>query len=474
MAFILRLWQESQVRRLFAWLADTLLPRAKALLKNSLLWELWLWVDRHIMQSRVVQVFIDPVHLANAYWASAFHKASALLIRRLSLHTPKALLPWNSLCIGGFLATMLLIPDGFYTDLLLLCLFLIPGVFYFSHHSQLRTGIFFAFVNLVLILFWGLLTLVLPGQAVHSMTYLLLGIDFFFLVSLAIRSEPDFVTTLRCIYGILLILCAVGLWQQDVSSAIARGTFPDGIAFGEIIVLLFPFAFIAPMTFASKPRRIVYLLTLLMLTFSVVTATHSRAALVGFSVEFLLLILLIDWRYLPILLVLAPVMTDTAVENIIEMWTLPKSYGSFAANLFYSFQDFWKNGFGISQSAFLNFYSTTALHAPTGQGILQLPIAISPVYFSFILELGLLALFLFLVYLLRMAHNTLTSIFTAPREFRSYFAAGFAVLVGISVSSLLESTFFSPRTLLTYWGMLGMIRAVRILRYGIDKEPKTL
>lgn len=473
MAFLLRLWQDSQVRRLFAWIAHTLPSRARALLKNSLLWELWLWVDSHIVQSRAVQLVIDPVHLTNAYWASAFHKTSALLIRKLSLHTPKALLPWDSLCIGGFLATMLLIPDSFYSDLLLLCLFLLPAIFYFSHHSQIRTGIFFALVNLVLLLFWGLLALALPGQAVHSMTYLLLGIDFFFLVSLAIRSEPDFVTTLRCIYGILLLLCGVGLWQQDVSGTIAHATFPDGIAFGEIIVLLFPFAFIAPMTFTSKSRRIIYLLTLLLLTFSVVTATHSRAALIGFSVELLLLILLIDWRYLPILLVLAPAMTDTAVENILAMWTLPKSYGSFAANLFYSFQDFWKNGFGITQSAFLDFYSTTALHAPTGQGI-QLPIAISPVYFSFILEFGLLVLFLFLVYLLRMAHNTLTSIFTAPKEFRSYFAAGFAVLLGISVSSLLESTFFSPRTLLVYWGMLGLIQAVRILRYGIDKEPKTL
>lgn len=474
MSFFLRLWQESQVRRLFTWFSDTLLLRARTLIKSSFIWKLWLWVDRHILQSRLVQVFTDPVYLTNAYWASAFHKASALLIRRLSWHTPKALLPWSSLCIGGFLATMLLIPNGFYTDLLLLCLFFILAIFYFSHHSQLRTGIFFALVNLVLLLFWGILALVLPGQAVHSMTYLLLGIDFFFLVSLAVRSETDFGTTLQCIYGILLILCAVGLWQQDVGGTIAHATFPDGVAFGEIIVLLFPFAFIAPMTFASKPRRIVYLLTLLMLTFSVVTATHSRAALIGFSVELLLLILLIDWRYLPILLVLAPVMTDTAVENIIEMWTLPKSYGSFAANLFYSFRDFWKNGFGISQSAFLDFYSTTALRAPTGQGILQLPIAISPVYFSFMLELGLLALFIFLVYLLRMAHNTLTSIFTAPKEFRSYFSAGFAVLVGISVSSLLESTFFSPRILLVYWGMLGMIRAVRILRYGIDKQYKTL
>ena len=46
----------------------------------------------------------------------------------------------------------------------------------------------------------------------------------------------------------------------------------------------------------------------------------------------------------------------------------------------------------------------------------------------------------------------------------------FAMLIGISLSSLVESTFFSPQTLLTYWGMLGMLRSARILRY-VDERP---
>ena len=79
--------------------------------------------------------------------------------------------------------------------------------------------------------------------------------------------------------------------------------------------------------------------------------------------------------------------------------------------------------------------------------------------------MGLLGLFGFLVYLLRIAHNTLTSVFTADKELRGYFAAGFSMLAGISVSSLVSSTLFSPQILLTYWGMLGMLRAVRIIRY---------
>ena len=51
------------------------------------------------------------------------------------------------------------------------------------------------------------------------------------------------------------------------------------------------------------------------------------------STELLLLILLFDWRYLPLLLFLAPTLTETAIQNIVAMWDVPKSYGNFFINL---------------------------------------------------------------------------------------------------------------------------------------------
>ncbi|MEG2584286.1 MAG: hypothetical protein RSA27_07250 [Oscillospiraceae bacterium] len=37
------------------------------------------------------------------------------------------------------------------------------------------------------------------------------------------------------------------------------------------------------------------------------------------------------------------------------------------------------------------------------------------------------------------------------------------MLIGISISSLFESTLFSPPTLIAYWGMLGILRSAKTL-----------
>lgn len=455
----LSLWQSSMTHRL----CRMLVLLAKNLYRRSFLKQCIRFIDKHIVKSRLVQYFLDPTYLTDAWYASFLYQKGALGIRRILKHFPKASLPFHSLCISAFLAAVLLLPSGL--ESLLPLLFLLLAIYFASHHAKQQTGTVFLLLNAILLVFQGLLSLALPKAAANSLHLLLLGIDFFFLVSFAIRTVEDFVKNLRCIYCILLILCAIGLIQQNVLGEVSRATLASGVAFGEIIVLLFPFAFLAPLSFSSRKKQLLFLIPLLMLTFTLITATRSRGALIGFSVELLLLILLLDWRYLLLLLFLAPTLTNTAIANIVAMWTLPKSHGNFFVNLVESFRSFWHNGFGVDRSFFLDFYAGTALRTPSSQGN-------GSFYFSVLAEMGMLGLFGFLVYLLRIAHNTLTSAFTADKELRGYFAAGFSMLAGISVSSLVSSSFFSPQILLTYWGMLGMLRAVRIIRY-VD-EPTHL
>ena len=463
-----RLWNESMTRSLVGWMAGTAFPAVKNAFFSSFLWACWVWFDTNIRNSRIFQYIFDPTYLTNAWYTSAFYRQGTYGIRRLSFVTPRSGLRWNSLYIGLFLSAMLLVPNGLWSDIFLLSSFFLLAVFYFSHHASFRTGTVFALVNITLLLFWAALALAAPYRAVQSLTYLLAGIDFFFLVSFSIRTKEDFIKIIRCIYVTLFALCCMGLIQQSILHVTAHASLQDGVSFGEIIVLLFPFAFICPMTFDSAKRRIPYLALLLMLTFTVVTATHSKAALIGFSAELLLLILLIDWRYLPILLFLGPAVTRTAVQNIAQMWDRPETYGNFFSNIFYAFRNFWNNGFGVNRSTFLDIYHSTALDAQTGHALVQIPyLKISPFYFTFLLDIGTLVLLGFLSYILRLAHSALTSLFTAPKEYRIYFAAGFATLIGISVSSMMESTLFAPRTLLVYWCMLGLLRAARIIRFGI-------
>ena len=116
----------------------------------------------------------------------------------------------------------------------------------------------------------------------------------------------------------------------------------------------------------------------------------------------------------------------------------------------------------------MDIYHSTALDAETGHAILDIPyVQISPIYFNLLIDAGAIVLFGFLYYILRLAHSALTSLFTAAPEHRPVFAAGLAMLVGISVSALFESTLLSPRALIAYWGMLGILRAMRVIKFDV-------
>lgn len=425
------------------------------------------FIQTHIIDSRIYQYIFNPAHITDAWYKSIFYRRGTYGLRKLSLVMPKPSFKWSSLYIGGFFALMLFIPQSSVTDDLIQFSFTLLAFFYFAHFAYCSTGTVFGLVNIMLIIFWAFLAFAVPYNAAKSLAFLLMGIDFFFLISLAIRTKEDFQSMLCCIFITLMVLCTIGFIQQTAFNRPVRSTFPDEISFGEIIVLLFPFAFVYPMKCKSKKRGLFYIAFLIMLTFHVVTLTASKAALIGYATELILLILLIDIRYLPLLLFLGPALTGNAIDSIIRMWDRPETYGNFFTNIFFSFKNFWDNGFGVNRAVFMDIYNSTAENAEFAN--LFMHPEISRAYFLFLMDAGAVFLIFFLSYILKIAHSALTSMFTAPSEYRAYFAAGFVTLIGISVSSMLESAMFAPRTLMVYWAMLGMLRAIRIIRYGITR-----
>lgn len=138
-----------------------------------------------------------------------------------------------------------------------------PAIFYFSHHTRYRTGIVFAFVNVTLIFFWILAAFAVPMQAVRTLTYLLLGIDLFFLISFSVRTEQELLLLLQVFYFLFCGLCAVAMVQSCVFKVSPSGTMQDSAAFGEIMVLLFPFSMVYPSALKSRKRRALYFAALM-------------------------------------------------------------------------------------------------------------------------------------------------------------------------------------------------------------------
>lgn len=465
------IWHESMTYTLIECFIHTVVSAVKNAVLSSFILSIWLWFNDKILNSRIVQYFLDPKYITDAWYSSGFYRSGTRGLRRLSQIIPPCSLNWSVHFTGIYLAFLLLTPHTAKTDNFLMFAFIILALFYLSHHLKYRTGTLFMLITLILLVFWSAVSLAIPKKAAEMLFYLLTGIDFFFLISSAVRTEVEFTVILRYIFLALMFLCIWGYCQQKIFDYTAYAAFQNNITFGGIIVLLFPFAFVCPMTFSSGKRRILYLALLLLVVFTAVTATQSKAAFIGFSAELLLMIIMIDFRYLPLLLFLAPALTQTAFENISAMWNNPSYYGNFFSNLYYTFKNFWLNGFGIDRTTIMNLYSSAVPQSLSEQAatVSFANLRISPLYYSLILELGTIFLIVFLSYLLRLAHSTLTSVFTAQKRFKPYFAAGFATLIGISVSSMMESALLSCRTLLIYWGLLGLLRALKIIRFGIER-----
>ncbi len=466
MTEVKKLVKDSCAFKLYMWFLSVFVPSLWQAIKESFIWKLWGICYTKIWYNKYVQYIVNPKYISEAWYQSFFYGSMTKNIRRLGFVMPKSSVDYHSFYVGILLMIILILPASVTGDLYIIPLFLVLGITFASHFMLWRTGIVFVMVNYITLIFLAILLFSVPLQAFSTLCYLLLAIDFFFLVSFSVRTLDEVYQILGLVYVTLFVLCSVA-FLQDAGYSGVSSVFKDSTAFAEIIVILFPFALIYPFSSENKIRKIVCLGLLIFLTFTVVTATHSKAAFIGFSIELLLVILLTDIRYLPLMLFLAPALTKTATENILVMFKRSAVYGNFFENIFYAFRDFWQNGFGLSRDTFLDIYRSTALGAETGHAILNIPyVNISPVYFNFLIDAGTIVLFGFLYYILRLAHSSFTSLFTAEKRQRPVFAAGLAMLIGVSVSSLFESTLLSPRPLIAYWGMLGILRAVRIIKFG--------
>ncbi len=423
--------------------------RIKDAYMSSFLYLFICWFKEKVIDNKYIKIFFDTSIVANLWYKSFFYRSAMYKIRKVSLNIPKPTLSFDRIYIGIFIAFILLLPDSLWTGYVWIPAFLALALFYISHNVRGRVGTVFVLVNLVLGIFLLVSFLGLPYKSVRPIAYLIFGVDLFFMISFALRTEEDLRKILNILFVTAVILCGIGFLQKPPATSV----YSNGIRFGEVLVLIFPFVFMFPPDFESKTRKYLYQAFIFILFFNVVTATQSRAAFIGFWVEVIILILT-NIRYFPFMIMLLPLGLNTVFENIGKLWQAA-GRGDVAMNIISLFRQFWNYGFGISREAVMNIYGTQEI------------IGAGRTYISIASDIGAILLILFLAYVLRLAHSTLTAMFSNDKRYKEYFAAGFAVLIGISVASFVETTIFSSRTMLVYWIMLGFLRAVRILKLGV-------
>ncbi len=470
-ATLVETYKNSFLYEIILWITGVLVPRLKNDFLSSRLSSFIDWVDKSVISNKYLEIFFDTKKVGEAWYASAFYRYTTYAIRHIAFHIPRSKIKFRSYFIGIFMLFVLLFPAEYWDNFYMVPAFACIALIFISRYAVQRTGVIFVLINIIITMFIGMMSISIPIAACKTLSYFLLAVDLFFLISFAIRNQGDLENYLMFLFIAMVVLCLVGIVQangpDDFNQAIT-GVYGDPDVFAEILVLLFPFAFVYPITLNSKWRRLIYSVLVMGASFWVITATQSMAAFIAFFIELIIVIVLIDRRYIPMILLLAPTFSGRVINNIVLMWHRESGNGNIFQNIINAFRGFWRNGFGVSTDSFVNLYNASALHYGDKHSLINLPnVTISPIYFNILANIGAIVMIGFMYYILRIAHSSITCMFRATPRQRIVFAAGLAALLGISVSSLFESSLFEPRVLIMYWSMLGILRSGRIIKLGI-------
>lgn len=421
------------------------------------------WYTNVFLEKKAIKLFYNTAFISELWYKSYFYRIIMYRIRKISAYIPKAGVDFKGSYVGIFLALVLLIPDKLWSNLLLISLFLALVLFYISRSIRQRKGTVFVLVNIVMLFFILLSKIALPGGISSTTLYLIDGIDFFFLVSFSTENYDDLKDVTEILFVAAIVLCMFAYIQNAITSSAANVSFYDGVNLGEVLVLIFPFVFAYSNEFQSGKRKLIYMALIFIIFVNAIMVTGSKAAFIGFAVEMLIFIL-VNPKYLPFVIILIPLGLNTIMENFRHMWEATTSYGNIFNNVVLLFKKFWNTGFGVDSQKIIEMYNLKNIEKLESESVHLISNAeINGVYVKFVFEIGAVFIIGFMFYILKLAHSTLIRLFTAEKKYRRFFAAGLSMLIGISVSSFFESTMFSPRTMIIYWGMLGILRAVRIM-----------
>lgn len=410
---------------------------------------------------------LHTTYISNLWYNSFFYKAMIFVIRKVSFHIPKSSFKFKPIYIGFFMALIFLVPNGLWADAFWIPLFYSLVLLYVSRNISERRGTVFLLINLTLGIFMLLIRVVMPFSSVSTLIYLIIGIDFFFLISFSVSNFSDLEDVLKILFTASVLLCGITIIENIYTDGPVSATFYTNLNLGEVLITVFPFVFAYATEFRSKKKKAFYGGMIFILFLNAISMTQSKAAFIGFLIELLVLFIAYP-KYFPFTVLLLPLGLRTVMENFRQTWINQTSHGFSIIDIIKFFKNIWDNGFGVSSKQIMNLYDMSNLKNSFESSSLMLSyINISPVYINFIIEVGAFFLLVFLLYILKLAHSSLIMLFTSEKKYHKFFAAGLATLVGISVSSFFDTSLFYPKMLLTYWGMLGILRAVRIMSLGV-------
>lgn len=464
------LYFESFLSYIILMFKDKVIPYVKDEFFNSFIFKAWSWFERVIFDLKIVKFLFYTQYTAEVWYKSSLYTRMTVLAEKISGKFERTYISFDIIYTALFTGAIILIPDLIWntwfwgTSLAALMLF------YLSHNITNRTGTVLFMVNSLIFIFVILIELAFPHRAISSLVYMLFGIDFFFLVSFSIKNFGDLEKMLFVMFWICSTLCTIGFIQNNIWNIPAHGGMADGVSFGEIVVLIFPFSIMYPMEFVRGKRKYLYMGFIFIIAFNAVVSTRSRAAYIAFLIEMTIL-MLTNKKYAVFIILLIPLGLGTLANNLRYTVQATAMHGNAINNVINLGKKVWDLGFGVDKDKFIAIYNSANPNFEGGGAFYNITkMNLSSIYVNFIIDTGAVMLIGFMIYVLKVAHSALTSLLVGEKKYKKFFAAGLAMLVGLSVSSFFETTIFDARTMLVYWAMLGILRAVRSMNLSESSQ----
>ncbi len=240
---------------------------------------------------------------------------------------------------------------------------------------------------------------------------------------------------------------------------------------GQVLIMLIPF-YVA-VIFASNSFIKKFIVVGMGIPPLIALAlTYSRSSWVGFVVTFMMFILLINWRYVPLFifigLAMIPVLPRTVYNRILTIWDPRDSSVSYRGLIYKTIQpmveDYWLTGVGLGSDAFMKVVQNYPLHTKV------IPPHTHNLYIQVWIETGLIGGLSFIGFLISTIKKGIKRIKMESDKYLKYtIIAGISSLAGILVVGVAEYVWYYPRVMVIFWVVVGLLLAALNLTGSKEK-----
>ena len=205
-------------------------------------------------------------------------------------------------------------------------------------------------------------------------------------------------------------------------------------------------------------------LSLLSLVLGVVAIgyTYGRASWIGLALAVVVFVALLDWRWIPVLLLLGlaaiPFLPETIYNRILTIGNTQDSSTQYRFTIYDTtanlMRDYWHRGVGLGSDIMKKVFQTYPTNFDGSY-----PIHTHNNYLQMWGEAGIWGILSFLGLLLWQLKKGVKALRAADPKLRRMLAAAIGAFCGIMVIGLAEYTWFYPRNMFTYWFLFGVIAA---------------